>query len=151
MSSKATETIVKTEQHDWEAQEVIYYERHGECNMCGDCCSKRITLGGYDDQPNDPREGLPTITINGKWGTMFDERLFFRFTDTDKEEKCIAYIEGEGCDMHETGEKPICCQIFPQIPEDIALLPNCSYTFIEVGRRDMSKDDDYSGDPPNLK
>ena len=145
-----------TESHDWGAGEIITYRLLGKCNGCGDCCKVRVNLGDivqrYDDHDGRPAttEGLPTIANEGIWGTRAAERKFFMFEVTEKEDVCPAFGPtpdgNEGCTVYD--KRPNCCSVFPLVPSDIAKLPNCSYSFEEIGRRviDTSPDgpDDYS-------
>ncbi len=142
---------VITECHNWETQEVITYERHGECNQCGDCCKTSIALGelqqGYSDGSRTPKMGLPGINQEGDWGTLAGEHNFFQLIDTGKAKTCSMYCEKDGkgaCIIQDVKEyEQMCCIVFPQVPSQLDTFPNCSYSFTEVGRKDMTRDDDY--------
>ena len=142
---------VITECHNWESREVITYERLGECNQCGDCCKRRFDLGEtqreYPGGDPTPKMGLPTIGYEGDWGTFAGERNFFQFVDSGKEANCSMYceIDGKGsCGIQGLKEhEQLCCEVFPQVPSQLDTLPNCSYSFTEVNRRDMDREDGY--------
>ncbi len=142
---------VITECHNWETQEVVTYERHGECNRCGACCKAGIVLGQiqtmYEDGDPRPKMGLPTINKDGDWTTLAGERSFYQFMDTGKESTCPAYCERNGkggCNIQDVKSfEQMCCVVFPQAPSQIKTFPDCSYTFTEVGRRDIGREGNY--------
>ena len=97
--------------------------RHGECNQCGDCCCQatncismqvaiedeaygRIRFG----EPKRWHHGIPMFMIRGPITLPCPQ------------------LQGDRCGMQE--EKPQYCRDTPCQPEDIELLPRCSYWFV---------------------
>ena len=77
--------------------------RQGHCSRCGKCCNQNF-LGSTTT--------IPTVREDGS---------------------CTYYYHGEevgGCLKQVTvSGKPLVCQLFPMVPSDIALIPECTYSF----------------------
>jgi len=116
--------------YDYNAQEIIEYERLGECNHCGDCCTTRIEFYGIGHKG---RGVWACVTEPGR--EDFFQQVA-RVGETGAE--VCPYYQGERCSIHAT--KVRMCKVWPMNPAQLALFPRCSYTFREIERRPMAFD-----------
>ena len=88
------------------------YRREGDCNQCGECCTRVI----------------------GKYGRLAREKIkILEEKGWEKRDKCayLGWREGKAyCKVHK--ERPWICMLFPEGPDDLEGLPNCSYTFVRL-------------------
>ena len=80
-------------------------KRIGYCSRCGKCCNA-----------NSFPEGTTIATVR-------------------EDGSCTYYYHGEpgGClKEHTVSGKPLVCQLFPMGPDDIASIPECTYSFVRV-------------------
>lgn len=87
---------------------MVKFERHGECNRCGECCKPRFHV---DD----------------------DAKAWYRANGLPENGQCqfLALIGGEwGCTIHV--ERSAHCRAFPWHPDNLKGLDRCSYTFVQV-------------------
>lgn len=79
-------------------------KRMGHCSRCGKCCNA-----------NSFPEGTTIATVR-------------------EDGSCTYYYHGEpgGClKQHTVSGKPLVCQLFPMGPNDIASIPECTYSFVD--------------------
>jgi Fe-S-cluster containining protein len=129
-----------TECYDWSAEEIITYERSGDCNGCGACCIYDTRIETF--RPFKPVGGTPPAPTRAedytaKWGTLPGEDILYEFKPSLRAKRCKYYQEGKCFLMQHFEYKPKPCEVFPLIPEDIALFDECSYSFKEISRRAM--------------
>ena len=121
---------------DYDKDEVITYEREGECNGCGECCNIVIYFGISEAYGGDARNGGENTDEEGVWAEVVDEgvRRFFKHVpiDTPERKKCPSLEEGLTCDMYFT-KAPI-CSVWPVIPDQLDAFPQCSYKFKEIDK-----------------
>lgn len=111
-------------EYDYDTREIIEYQRTGECNHCGDCCTTPIFFHGIGHQGR------------GVWGCIVeaDKPDFFQqVSDVGAagSEHC-PYYAGKRCTIHEI--KLRMCQVWPMTPAQARLFPDCSYAFVEIKR-----------------
>jgi Fe-S-cluster containining protein len=116
-------------EHD--GQTVTRYLRQGECNCCGICCVRTIKFSvvNSNDSDNQPLEGFITFD-GGKWLEVGEgvDRSFYRMQEFQSgEEPCIHLGCDNRCDDYEN--RPSLCRTWPNSPEDLAHIPECSYSF----------------------
>lgn len=118
-------TNTKYTVRDYEKQKITEYERHGECNQCGDCCAVRIS--------SHVTEGNGTVAVtNGKDRYEYNVQQPYPLT-----ELCKAFQDNV-CVIHEG--KPSLCINWPWAPDCLTYFSRCSYTFVEIRSQDMSDD-----------
>lgn len=82
-------------------------KRIGHCSRCGRCCN----INSF------PFHSGTTITT-----TREDGSCTYYYHDGEK----------GGClKQHTVSGKPLVCQLFPMGPEDIATIPECTYSFVD--------------------
>lgn len=115
---------------DYAKQKIIEYERHGECNQCGDCCAVRIytQMGGSDDIASVISEDY--------------RRDYGIHQPRPKTELCERF-QGNLCLKHDN--KPTQCMNWPWAPDCLTYLSRCSYTFVETRSWDMEEDNENTG------
>lgn len=116
--------------YDYNTREVIEYERVGECNHCGDCCTTRIDFHGIGHKGR------------GIWACVTEpgSEDFFQQVARVGEiggEVCQQYT-GKGCGIYP--DRLRMCRTWPMSPAQLAIFPRCSYTFKEIDRRSMAVD-----------
>ena len=112
-------------EYDYNTQEVIEYQRTGDCNHCGDCCTTPIYFHGISHQGR------------GVWGCVVEAGKpdFFQqvsHVGAVGSEPCPYYTESKRCSIHEI--KLRMCRVWPMTPSQVHLFPNCSYAFTEIIR-----------------
>jgi len=75
----------------------------GHCSRCGRCCNI-----------NNFPEGTTTIGAVREDGTCV-------YLDVENNNFCLKEVTVKG--------KPLTCRLFPMGPSDIALIPECTYSF----------------------
>lgn len=108
---------------EWDYDDMLAYEyeRHGECNQCGDCCKSTITL----------KNGNGGTTEKGIWSEIDNgERIFFRPFKFELDKKTCQYYQNQQCSAY-NNRKDICA-IWPLSPRDVIMMPTCSYWFDEI-------------------
>jgi len=114
--------------YDYSTHEIVEYQRNGDCNHCGDCCTTRIEFYGIGHQGR------------GVWGCVTEQgredfyQQVARVGETGAE-RCPFYTEENRCGIHDT--KVRMCKVWPMNPAQLALFPRCSYTFTEISRAPM--------------
>jgi Fe-S-cluster containining protein len=88
------------------------YKRIGKCKRCGKCCSIKDIIGDRDD--------------------VFVRAI--QILMMGKEGKCphLSRIRDGRARCKIYKERPWFCQQFPAEPDDIAGIPDCGYSFVEV-------------------
>lgn len=143
----------ETQYYEWDytTRTVIQYERQGECNGCGACCKAHIefrTSIRPDLPPNvrmegdpEPREGGAYTTGKGIWSEVRlpdGRRRFFEVYEIKPDTgRCSQLGEDNKCTMHLS--KLLICSGWPFAPSQVAPFPECSYSFVEVGRWNISE------------
>ena len=112
---------------DYGKQKIIEYERHGECNQCGDCCAVRIYIqaGGSDNT---------AAVINGK------DRCDYGIHHPHPKTELCEKFQSNACLMH--NDKPTQCLHWPWAPDCLTYFSRCSYIFEETHSWDMGEDKD---------
>lgn len=100
--------------------------RQGDCNQCGDCCRQAVNpitmfIPIKDEAYGRIRFG-EHVSVDRAGVKVFAARgpLYAP----------CPLLQGDKCGIQ--GEKPQYCQDTPCSPEDIELLPRCSYTFVNT-------------------
>jgi Fe-S-cluster containining protein len=128
---------------EWNYDEdtVTQWKRVGECNQCGDCCKTLINIKMVSDDIEADKEtgvGFDGTDEEGVWSEIEGgaDRKFIQFTASlEGKEDCIGLCLNE-CVYN--GNKPWVCKIWPTIPNDIKLFPNCSYEFEDEGQWEIA-------------
>lgn len=123
---------------DFDNNTAIEYERLGECNGCGACCSTIIRFKTADSQDRDPVWALGDgAEFIGVWTEVSRGRIrrFYRVLEIDTETpyRCSALTDDNKCTVHHE-RKPLLCRVYPGTPEEVEKFPECSYTFSEIRR-----------------
>lgn len=113
---------------EWNYDEMlaIEYERHGECNQCGECCKAKITFKGK-------RCGGDGTDEIGAWSEINDEnenRLFFKPFKFELDEYTCPKYKNYKCSIYDNREE--ICITWPLSPRDVIMMPSCSYWFDEI-------------------
>ncbi len=114
-----------------------YHKRRSECNCCGICCIRTIKFSVVktQDDENQPQNGLITFG-DGKWlevGEGLDRKFYKMQEHQQGEERCIHLGCDNLCDDYEN--RPSLCRTWPNSPEDLAHIPECSYSFKKLDQR----------------
>lgn len=133
---------------DYDRGEVIEYQRRGECNGCGACCIARIAFNVsmtaelplntmHDWDRRDVRDGGDATNGKGVWtGLLFDNGAsrYWQITEIDRAhtEACPLLGEGNRCARHNHVNN--LCTEWPLAPEQVTPFPDCSFSFVEIGR-----------------
>ena len=129
-----------TECYDWGTAEIITYERGGECNGCGACCTNLVETSIFVELDKvDGRVATTKEDSTQKWGKIPGDDKFYEFTPSSTLKPCVYFLlHNHKCIlMQNLGYKPKPCNAYPLIPEDIEGFDECGYTFEEVSRREM--------------
>lgn len=113
---------------DYDTRTQTEYERHGECNGCGDCCRVTITYTRVSPQSE-------TTTGEGIWQEVdkSGERIFRKLLSTTFNGAiCPELSKDNRCSCH-GADKPTICQLWPVAPRDIEPFPRCGYSFVKIG------------------
>jgi hypothetical protein len=140
---------------DYDAGIATEYERHGECNGCGQCCRAVITSGlaglwgeeSFEDKPYG-RVGIGTDE-HGKWCEVAEDgnRWFIRIQSIEKPENyhCEALGEDNRCAVHALkdrfADKFTLCDIWPMGPDHVTPFDQCSYSFEKIAEWPIEKDE----------
>jgi Fe-S-cluster containining protein len=135
----------------WADDEVIQWQRDGDCNGCGACCKTLIQFTmsrAYLPPVNDFSDWLPNnggvisarvgigvqVMINGK-SRYFDN---IQIIPNDPNHKPCGYLTADNrCRVH-AGKNRLCA-MWPMTPTHAAAFEECSYTFTEIGRWKISE------------
>lgn len=128
---------------EWDFDRMIAteYERQGECNGCGECCTGEQHFNfqnkGGTVKVTDIRQELGgTHWVNGKgiWQEVRDgdTRLFRQFVAYVPTGKPCASLQDNKCALQVLLRKPALCQLWPAAPREIAPFSDCSYSFVRV-------------------
>jgi len=151
----AADQIMRFFEWDYDNQVVIEYERLGECNGCGDCCTALIpfTIAGVSkasaESWDEAGKGGPATTGTGVWNEVpvGVTRRFFRVGDIDPatRHRCPHLTEDNQCAIHLI--KPLFHKAWPLSPRHVAALERCSYSFRELGRWPLQKPSSAEHEP----
>lgn len=117
------------------------WERHGECNQCGDCCRfvAREALVRDPSRVSDPAfyeaRGFQRMTLGEKKVLVLLANLVA---------PCQYLVDGNQCGVYE--DRPRTCRDFPQVPLDI-VGTRCSYWFSKDGVNVGGSGSPYPADP----
>lgn len=128
---------------NYDMVEVVEYERHGECNGCGQCCAAYIfydrsgTLIGSENGCAVGDSAGP----EGIWHevTEGEHRWLIRLREVKlNASRCPSLTDDNRCAVHADksavkGVLPL-CDIWPMGPEQVEPFDQCSYRFEEIGR-----------------
>lgn len=137
----------------WDEDTVIEYRRAGECNGCGMCCMVRIEwLLPRRSEPEftpehilgvhgwNPRNGsLVPLRIGIETEVIVDgrRRYFSNITIGKEPDVCSMLTADKRCKIH--AGKALIASAWPMSPAQVEALPECSYTFEEIGRWKISE------------
>lgn len=143
-------------QWNFDKNEAVEYQRHGECNRCGQCCKTLIKFRGtlhpelpenatYEDE--DIRNGVMGADYRGIWNEVQNERGDRRFFGDiqilpDEEHNPCSELRGQGdehsCNVH--FDKTLLCSAWPLSPDHVTPFAECSYKFEEINRWRIDND-----------
>lgn len=90
------------------------YQLVGECNHCGECCSRGTMLYSLDERTGE-----------------------LRFVGVSEDNKPCRMLQCDGtCKLLMRGVMPEVCKMFPSFPEEIENLPNCGLKWKFIGDTD---------------
>jgi len=138
--------------HSWDhdQNEVIEWERLGECNQCGECCTAmiRFNVAGerFETLPDGtlmfpttnvtPKSGGTTTDGKGLWHSITRGNLtrFFEVTEQGEigSHYCPQLLGNNRCAVQ--SNKTLFNKVWPMHPNQVTPYPNCSYKFDEVAR-----------------
>ena len=131
------ESNVRYFEMDMDEKLVTEYERAGDCNGCGACCTAVITfqVSGTitaDLKIWDARNGGNAPGTEGKWqGVLVNGKYrFWRMTDVNYDNpngKCSMLSDSNRCKIH-IG-KSLLSRQWPMSPSQVDPFPECSYSF----------------------
>lgn len=137
---------------DYERGIATEYERHGECNGCGDCCRSEVAFDFQKlaaDEPNGAgreRGGGASTDGQGVWQEVDDgnQRTFRRlrgiwFCD----QPCSQLGPGDHCVIHQS--KPKFCALWPVSPRDTISFPMCGYSFCKLREWEIDRESSQAG------
>ena len=137
----------KYREWDYDNEEIITYEREGECNSCGECCRTVIRFGVSNMRGGINRDGGYSTDGKDVWAEIENdgERRYYKVMPVDHEEFLICgdliTIGGEySCGVH--FNKADICNEWPMVPQHVDSLPMCSYKFYEVARHKIDELDE---------
>lgn len=126
---------------DYTKDEATEFERLGDCNGCGACCKAVIAFvvsGRVKDK--DARNLGDSTDGEGIWAEVQKDkkRRYFQVTSVQETDKvnCSKLGENNQCTVH--SGKPVLCEVWPVIPEQVTPFPECSYSFKEVRKWTIS-------------
>lgn len=134
---------------DFDADEVIEYERIGECNGCAQCCVAEIAYriaGHRNDEGQTFLYNAGTMGDScerqGVWSEYSDseQRRFISIKEINFNHEPCKMLVDKKCAIHERKslqELPL-CKTWPIIPEHVEPFKDCSYSFKEIGRWKIS-------------
>jgi len=105
--------------------EKIEFERNGECNRCGFCC---MMLPHWNDL-NDIQRALYRI---------YDKNAENVFRKVIRSRCSFLKTNGNGttnCLLFENKNRPKFCELFPNHPNQLKEIPNCSYEFVKKSQK----------------
>src|SRR5450432_224028 len=144
--AQVDDTSVRFFEWDYDHNTVVEYERLGECNSCGDCCTALIRffitgqVKGAENEWQTAANGGTTTTAQGVWTEVRkgNQRRFFNMGEsTPNVMRCSHLSEDNRCDIHFT--KPLLHKAWPMSPSQIVPFERCSYSFREVARRPIAE------------
>lgn len=141
---------------DYENDRVVLWQRHGECNHCGQCCmlaggiefkvtdTSEVGPGMYPEDFN-PQNGGDSPGVVGKWSEFQNrdgERFYFgdiAFFPKPSPKPCPCW-KNSRCSIYE--ERPEICRVWPTNPTQIIPFDECSFSFEKVAEWRISELDD---------
>ncbi len=129
---------------DYDRGVVTEYERSGECVQCGACCRAHIQFGAMKPyRSRNAKNGGPWTDERDVWQELDLGRwnYFFRIhtIEPDKAEVCGSLQEDGLCKWHDDPDRPLICREWPITPSNIALFPECGWSFRELSQRPIEK------------
>jgi hypothetical protein len=129
--------------YEWNYDEgvVILYQRLGDCNSCGDCCTAaiRFAVAGAVKPGLTPWEenanGGAMTNGEGVWAEVRvnGERRYFQQVSAEPgASRCTNLTEDNRCAIH--ASKPLFHKAWPITPRQMASFTRCSYSFREIAR-----------------
>jgi Fe-S-cluster containining protein len=129
---------------DYTNDSVVEYERSGECNECGQCCTRVIRFvirnNTYPITGWNPHNGATAPLQSGRFAEVRvgDKRRFFNNAIiTDEIVPCTMLTAEKRCAIH--AGKHLLARAWPMTPDHVSAIPECSYSFREVGRWKISE------------
>ena len=106
-------------------------ERIGECHSCGECCQtvnitvvRDVTL----QQHGTLEELKRYLSYRGIRVVGSDEKRNQLYYSMDL--PCSELTQDNRCRVHDSPEKPLICQRFPESPGAIEDIKNCGFRFV---------------------
>ena len=117
---------------DYTRRIVSTYERTGDCNGCGICCTENIQVLVLDrTDKGDPRDGADGTDQKGVWWEIRNEkgeRRFYGSMTIGAGKPQCPYLNGQKrCNCY--SRRPTYCRVWPMSPYDTLLFRQCSYSF----------------------
>ena len=133
----------KPRYYEWDfvANEVVKWERHGECKKCGACCKSKVQFG-FQKPFQTTKAGGHTTDEIGIWTEvdMGRWRHFFKMQAIQLDGPgCPTLTDDNLCDGHEDDERAWICKKWPFSPRCVAAFPDCGYSFKEAERWRMDE------------
>ena len=121
---------------NYDRRVVVQYRRMGSCCQCGECCRGSLRVSVRKSiEDGKPRQGGEVTSGKNQWveARHNGRRIFFRMLGVEGQSSDCYWQNKQGlCTFYEN--RHFLCQAWPFTPHDIELFPECSYTFIELGR-----------------
>jgi len=120
---------------DFDKNEVVQWERRGECNQCGDCCRVCVKynkpsedINVQEATANGNYHGICNqVQVDGKDNYFWDVRI----DNNDKDFQPCEDLKGNSCFSH-NGTREVLCRYFPMSPRNAELFEQCSYRFEKI-------------------
>jgi hypothetical protein len=125
---------------DFDRMLATEYERLGECNGCGACCSGELHYAIYSQDDcqgaNETKRrygGGPGPEWKSTWQEVWqgELRIYRRLLKYDPTGRVCPELAGDRCGLHGAG-KPMICQLWPIAPREIEPFAECSYSFVKI-------------------
>ena len=108
-------------------------KREGECHSCGECCQtvnitvvKDVTLQQHGNLEELQRylsyRGINLVGSNEKRNELY----------YSMDIPCTELMPDKRCRVHDTEEKPLICNRFPESKEGIEDIKNCGFRFTRI-------------------
>lgn len=130
---------------DYDTGKVIQYQRNGECNECGQCCIALIGMKTAFDRSKGEsggRNGGTGTTEKGIWSEVEIDNAsrYYQITEIDTENtesRCPALSQENKCTEH--FDRANLCKDWPMSPRQAEPFSDCSYSFEEIERWNISE------------
>ncbi len=118
---------------------LVLYRRTGECNRCGECCSKFAysCLRGVSPKEAENGKYADLTKCEGwvveDWDDPNQWQWWGPFTIIPREKLCKGFDPlTKLCPIYDQEDRPDICRKFPLHPEDMEGLSNCGFKIGEI-------------------